>query len=143
LIDIVERDIIGLFMSYPSSLLADCRRQAVLLVDGQKMLRGVVTREDLLQAMQSGRAEEKVASLATRDMVVTYPEELLREALKKMLESNHSRLPVVDHAEHWKVVGYLGRAEVLLAQLKRYEEDVREPGYPEIRTLKKLIPNRN
>jgi hypothetical protein len=52
-------------------------------------------------------------------------------------------LPVVDRAEHWKVVGYLGRAEVLSAQLKRYEEDVREPGYLEIRTLKKLIPNRN
>jgi len=107
------------------------------------MLRAVVTREDLLQAMQSGRAEEKVSSLAARNMVVTYPEELLQEALKKMLESNHSRLPVVDRAEHWKVVGYLGRAEVLSAQLKRYEEDVREPGYLEIGTLKKLIPNRN
>jgi hypothetical protein len=53
------------------------------------------------------------------------------------------RLPVVDRAEHWKVVGYLGRAEVLSAQLKRYEEDVREPGYLEIRSLKKLIPKRN
>jgi CBS domain-containing protein len=62
-------------------------------------------------------------------LVVTYPDELLHEAIRKMLNNNIGRLPVVDRHDPKRVVGYLGRASVLAARLKhQQEEEVRERG---------------
>jgi CBS domain-containing protein len=60
---------------------------------------------------------------------VTYPEETLHDAIAKLLRHNIGRLPVVQHSEPSKAVGYLGRAGILAAR-ERYhtEEDIRQRG---------------
>jgi chloride channel protein, CIC family len=61
---------------------------------------------------------------------VTYPDELVSEAAAKMLRFEIGRLPVVDRSDERKVVGYLGRAAVLSARLRRFrDEHVIEPGW--------------
>ena len=62
--------------------------------------------------------------------VVTYPDELLYDAVGKMLRNDVGRLPVVDRQSPHKLVGYLGRSAVMEARLHRlHEEHVREPGW--------------
>jgi chloride channel protein, CIC family len=50
--------------------------------------------------------------------------------MTKMLGNDIGRLPVVRRDRHHELVGYLGRANVMAARLRRHEEEhVREPGW--------------
>jgi len=60
---------------------------------------------------------------------VAYPEEPLQRALERMLEHDIGRLPVVRPENPERIEGYLGRAAILSARMRDYqEEQVREPG---------------
>jgi CBS domain-containing protein len=73
-----------------------------------------------------------VSEAGSKTLVVTYPDELLYEAAEKMLRNDVGRLPVVSRDDQHKLVGYLGRAGIMAARLKRmHEENVREPGWIE------------
>jgi CBS domain-containing protein len=71
-----------------------------------------------------------VREAGSREVVVTYPDEVLHEASAKMLRNNIGRLPVVERDNPQSVVGYLGRPGVLAARLRRLEDEhLREPGW--------------
>ena len=56
--------------------------------------------------------------------------ETLAEAVGRMLHYDIGRLPVVSRDDPRKLVGYLGRAGVMAARLRRHQEEhVREPGW--------------
>ncbi len=100
------------------------RRQAVLVVDAAGRLEGIVTRGDLLSAQREpdgGRAA--VRTLGTRSVVVTYPDETLEMAVAIMLRHDIGRLPVVERGDPQRIVGYLGRADILAARMRRHEEE--------------------
>jgi CIC family chloride channel protein len=63
-------------------------------------------------------------------LIVTYPDELLGQAVEKMVRNDIGRLPVVERDSPHVVLGYLGRASVIAARLRRHEEEhVRERGW--------------
>lgn len=105
------------------------RHQALLVHDAEGNLAGLITRGDVLRCLQQD-SSMTVLDASSRNLVVTYPDETLNEAAEKMLRYNVGRLPVVDRADNRKVVGYLGRPQVLAARLRRLDEEhVREPGW--------------
>ena len=66
----------------------------------------------------------------SRNLVVTYPDEILHDAVSKMVRNDIGRLPVVSRENPRQLLGYLGRASVMTARLRRHEEEhVREPGW--------------
>ena len=107
------------------------RHQGMVILDTAGKLAGVITRGDVLRALD----EDKTGSLTvldagTRHPIVTYPDELLHDASSKMLRNNIGRLPVVDRNDSKRVVGYLGRPGIMAARLRRLDEEhVREPGW--------------
>jgi len=107
------------------------RHQGMLVLTSDGKLAGVITRGDVMRALDadpSGAAS--VLDAGSRDVVVTYPDEMLHDASAKMLRSNIGRLPVVDRKDTRKVVGYLGRPGIMAARLRRLDEEhVREPGW--------------
>ena len=107
------------------------RHQGLVVLDKEGKLSGVITRGDVLRAldkMPSG--EMTVADAGSRKLVVTYPDESLHEALAKMLRHNIGRLPVVERKDPRHAIGYLGRPGVLSARLRRLEEEhLREQGW--------------
>jgi chloride channel protein, CIC family len=107
------------------------RHQALVIVDGDGKLVGMVTRGDILRALEEDPAGAiTVLEAGSREVVVTYPDEVLHEASAKMLRNNIGRLPVVDRKDPGRVVGYLGRAGILAARLGRLDDEhVREPGW--------------
>ena len=107
------------------------RHQGMLLVGKDGTLVGVITRGDILRALdRDPLGAMSVLEAGSTRVVVTYPDELLSEASAKMLRNNIGRLPVVDRDDHKRIVGYLGRHNVMAARLRRLEEeDVREPGW--------------
>ena len=107
------------------------RHQALLVVDGNGSLESIITRGDILRALDrepSGAAT--VQECGSSKLVVTYPDELLSEAAHKILRHNIGRLPVVDRQNPKQIAGYLGRPNIMAARLRRLEEEhIREPGW--------------
>ena len=107
------------------------RHQGLLILDQEGKLAGLITRGDVLRALdQDPAGTMTVRDAGTRNLVVTYPDETLHDASAKMLRYNIGRLPVVERSDPKKAVGYLGRPGVMAARLRRLDEDqVREPGW--------------
>src|SRR2546421_9664600 len=107
------------------------RHQGMLVVDEERELVGVITRGDILRALD----KDPVGTMTVREagssrVVVTHPDELLSQASAKMLRHNIGRLPVVDRHDPHRILGYLGRPGIMSAGLRRLEEEhVREPGW--------------
>lgn len=107
------------------------RRQGIAIVDQNGGLVGIITRSDVLRALeQTDGSAMTVLDAGNRELLVTYPDEVIHDALNKMLQNDVGRLPVVRRDDPHKLIGYLGRADILEARLKRiHEENVREPGW--------------
>ncbi len=107
------------------------RHPALPIVDDEDHMVGIITRGDIVRGMEAGnRRERTVLEAGTRNPLVTYPDELLYSAVVRMLRNNVGRMPVVSRGDPRKVVGYLGRQQVMEARLRRLQEEhVREPGW--------------
>ena len=107
------------------------RHEAMLIVDSEGKLTGVVTRGDILRALDKDSSGAlTVEEAGSTKMVVTYPDELISEAVAKMLQFQVGRLPVVDHADDRKIVGYLNRAAIMAARMRRLrDEHMRDQGW--------------
>jgi chloride channel protein, CIC family len=108
-----------------------CHHQGLLILDPEGKLAGVITRGDVVRALDNDPSGGmSVLEAGTRDVVVTYPNELLHDASAKMLRNGVGRLPVVDRDDPRRVVGYLGRPGIMAARLRGLEDEhVREPGW--------------
>jgi CIC family chloride channel protein len=107
------------------------RHQGLLVVDADGSLEGIITRSDILRSLEQDPAGSMtVLEAGRRDVVVTYPDEILHEASAKMLRHKIGRLPVVDRGNPRKIVGYIGRQGIMEARVRRLEEEhVREVGW--------------
>jgi H+/Cl- antiporter ClcA len=107
------------------------RHQALVILDQDNKLAGIITRGDVLRALaKDPTGVMTVLDAGTRQVIVTDPEEVLHLAAAKMLRNNIGRLPVVDRSDPRHVVGYLGRPGIMAARLRRlHDEHVREPGW--------------
>jgi CBS domain-containing protein len=107
------------------------RRQGTPIVDAEGRLAGIITRGDVLRALeQAPTGELTVLEAGRRELIVTYPDEPVQAAVAKMLRNEVGRLPVVSRADPKKLVGYLGRTGVMEARLRGLEEeDLRERGW--------------
>ena len=107
------------------------RHQGLLVVDADGSLEGIITRSDILRSLEQDPAGSMtVLEAGRRDVVVTYPNEMLHEASAKMLRHKIGRLPVVDRGNPRKIVGYIGRQGIMEARVRRLEEEhVREIGW--------------
>jgi len=106
------------------------RHHAWPLVDPSGALVGILTRGDLLRAVQAGGGDHQpVSACGGTELEVTYTDELLEDAVQKMARRGVGRLPVVSRKDRRRLVGYLGRTGVMEAFLHRVEEEeVRDTG---------------
>jgi CIC family chloride channel protein len=107
------------------------RHQGLVVFDAEGQLAGIITRGDVMRALdKESSGTITVLEAGSRDVVVTYPDEALHDASEKMLRFNIGRLPVVDRDNPRSVVGYLGRPGIMAARVRKlHDEYVREPGW--------------
>lgn len=106
-------------------------RHAWPVLDGEGRLTGILTRGDLVRAESTGGlAEAPAGKVASKNPLVTFPEELLEVAVVRMVGRGVGRLPVVEHADPTRVIGLLDRAAIASAwAMVAEEEGRREEGY--------------
>ncbi len=120
------------------------RRQATIIVDAAGCLAGIITRGDVVRALERDPAGRMtVLEAAHTDVTVTHPDETLNDAIAKMLKRNIGRMPVVDSADQGRVVGYLGRADILAARMRYYEEEERREMGPLLSALRPKTAQRS
>ena len=107
------------------------RHSAYPLKDAAGELAGIITRGDILRAMENGEdLATPLLDVGSRKLVVAYADETLHDAAEKMLRRGIGRLPVVDAKAPTRLVGYLGRTPILEARQRRLtEESVVETGW--------------
>lgn len=88
--------------------------QAVLNEDGE--LFGMLTLEDIEKARQRQPEEAlTVGAVCTHRPIVAYSDEPLALAVRRMSNADVGRLPVVERAQPWHLVGMLRREDVVRA----------------------------
>jgi H+/Cl- antiporter ClcA/CBS domain-containing protein len=97
------------------------RHQALVIQDDQNKLAGIVTRGDLLKAINAGHPEWTVLDAGCNDVVTAQPDDSVREALTQMLQRDIGRMPVVD--EGGDLVGYLSRASIMAAHMEQLRQE--------------------
>lgn len=113
------------------------RRQGIPILDDEEKLVGIITRGDVLRALERGvDGDATVLDAGSSSLIVTYRDEVLQEAVVKMLRNDIGRLPVVDRKDPRHLVGYLGRAGVMAARVRQHEEEyVREQGLSPLKAV--------
>jgi len=107
------------------------RHHALPILDANGDLAGIITRGDVLRALESDPAGKvSVLEAGSTRLAVAYPDQSLFEAAETMLRYDVGRLPVVARDNPKRVVGYLGRSGILAGRIRRlHEETVRETGW--------------
>jgi H+/Cl- antiporter ClcA len=105
-------------------------RQGTLIVDEDGKLAGIITRGDLIRALDKSPDGRTVLEAGSQHLIVTFPDEILHDAVTRMVHHDIGRLPVVRRNNPQDLVGYLGRASIMTARLRRHEEEHhREAGW--------------
>ena len=98
------------------------------LVSGDGHLVGVVTRQDLQEALQASAGDVQLHTLAhivRAHPVVAYPDEPLRVVVYRMAETGLTRLPVVSRAALHQPVGMITLTDLLQARTRILEAEQR------------------
>jgi len=105
--------------------------QGLPIVSPDGNLVGVVTQGDLLRALeQEPRGTMTVLEAGSNEPLVAYPDELVHDAMHRMLRHNIGRLPVVSRENPQQMVGYFNRASLLGAWTRQMEDEgLREHGW--------------
>ena len=74
---------------------------------------GMVTFEDAEKVPTDERNSVIVGDIMTRSLIVTYEDENLEEALRKLLDNNIGRLPVVDRDDPARLLGLLTKYDII------------------------------
>jgi len=93
--------------------------QGFPVVDAAGVLRGVVTRRDLLG---SAPGETRVGELVVREPIVVHPDDSLRAAADCMTLASVGRLPVVSRDAAPRLVGIVSRSDLVGAHRLRLQE---------------------
>lgn len=93
--------------------------QGFPVLDAAGNLIGVITRRDIADSAHS--AETPIRNLLTREPVVVYEDNTLRDAADHMIVEHVGRLPVVHRSDPLRLTGMISRSDLLGAHGSRIE----------------------
>jgi H+/Cl- antiporter ClcA/CBS domain-containing protein len=99
------------------------RHQAHPVLDENGRLKGIITRGDVIRAIETAPPGATVGDLATTRLVTVCAGDQLHDAILKLLTHDIGRLLVVAGDDSETLIGYLSRRAILSARAKLIEEE--------------------
>ncbi|PIU20543.1 MAG: chloride channel protein, partial [Elusimicrobia bacterium CG08_land_8_20_14_0_20_59_10] len=90
------------------------------VLDPENRLTGIITRQDINKAMAEGRSGDAAREIMTRDVIVCYPDEVLRSALEKLGKKDIGRIPVVERKNSGHLIGLIDRKSIISSYNKAF-----------------------
>ena len=127
--EVMNRDVITLSPEMPvpalETLFEEYHHTGYPVVEDGKLV-GIVTISDVKKVPPEKREKLKIRDIASRRLVVAYPDETVHQALDKMYVRDVGRLPVVDRRDPRKILGIISKHDILkafeLAERREAEE---------------------
>ena len=107
------------------SLMRVSRHIGFPVVDQIGKLSGIVTLSDLRNKVKPGEVGKKIGDIATKEVEVTYPDETLDAALRRLAAKQIGRLLVVDRKDKTRLLGIITRSDIVNAYNKKVVEKFR------------------
>jgi CBS domain-containing protein len=107
-----------------TSVLAEHRIGAVLVVDNAGQLLGIVSERDIVRCLAANGVrtlEMTAGQLMTRALQVAHPDTTVAEAMARMTVGRFRHLPVLDHDT---LVGLISIGDVVKARIMEQEDEV-------------------
>lgn len=107
-----------------TSVLAEHRIGAVLVVDSAGQLLGIVSERDIVRCLAANGVrtlEMTGGQLMTRALQVAHPDTTVAEAMARMTVGRFRHLPVLDHDT---LVGLISIGDVVKARIMEQEDEV-------------------
>ncbi len=89
----------------------DSGQRALPVLNERRELTGIITQTDLKRAFEENQTDQPVGAYVTRELVTTYPEQTLSEAVVKFSKVN--QMPVVQRLNRRRLLGLLNRKDML------------------------------
>lgn len=102
-------------ISVAADRLMEMRSHGLPVVNDRSELSGIVSVQDIDKAMSAGLSEHLVGEICTRDVLITYADETLGAALRRMSVRDVGRMPVVVRNNPCQLVGLLRRTDMIRA----------------------------
>jgi chloride channel protein, CIC family len=93
------------------------------VVEGDRELRGVITRNGLEKWMADAAPAGTTLAELGADPVVAYPDEPLRVVVNRMAETGLTHFPVVERGDQRKLLGMIGLRNLLSARTRNLAEE--------------------
>ena len=106
------------------NVLAECRIGAILVMDGNDAVGGIISERDIVGAVSRGGADvltQKVSDLMTTDVRSCSCHDTIAEVMTVMTQERSRHLPVIDDG---KVVGMISIGDVVKQRLDDTELEV-------------------
>ena len=88
------------------------------VIEDDKLV-GIITFQDASKVEVENRAETTVADVMSTDLITTYKDETLENALRKLLEGNIGRIPVVERDDPEKLIGIITKYDIIKTHAHR------------------------
>lgn len=108
-----------------ASLEETAERELFIIVDRNGQLRGIVTRGDILAALEAGLQNEPVISVGTKNVVTASPDDTVHKTLNTMMQYHLTHMPVMSPEHPDRAIGYVGTGEILQARRAYFESEHR------------------
>ena len=104
-------------------LLREHRISGAPVLENGKLV-GIVSIQDLIQALEAGQVDQPVSAWMTRQVETLYPQEHVIAAIQELAQTGYGRFPVVNRTSG-KLVGILTQGDIIKGSLKRLDVDFR------------------
>ncbi|MBN2488645.1 MAG: chloride channel protein [Methanosarcinaceae archaeon] len=128
--DVMERDVQTISEDESTgtlvSLIQTSRHAGFPVLDAEKRLIGIVTLQDMRDKVKYGELDRKVGDIASKDLIVAYPDESLDIVLKRFALRDIGRLPVISRTGENKLLGVITRSDIVKSYNKKIVSKVHE-----------------
>lgn len=95
------------------TLMQSSRHAGFPVLDQKSKLCGIVTLEDVREKVKYGELNKKIGDIASRDVIVAYPDESLTMILERLAMHDIGRLLVVSRFDDTELLGMITRSDIV------------------------------